>query len=326
MTGRQQRALIPDGLRAGVPCLFMAAILAVLPLIGVYPFFVMEALCFAIFACAFNLLIGFVGLLSFGHAMFLGTGGYLAAQAATSWAWPPELAILAGTTAAAALGVLVGAIAIRRQGVYFAMTTLALAQMIYFIYLEAPFTHGEDGIQGVPQGRLLGLLDLSNTLVLYYVVVALFLATFLFILRVVRSPFGEILTALRQNETRAVSLGYKVNRYKLLAFVLSAALSGFAGALKAIVAQNASLTDVHWTMSGEVVLMTIIGGMGTIYGPVIGAFVVEGMQEYLAGFGQWVVVIQGAIFILCVLVFRRGIVGELTRFSWPRRRRAADLK
>ncbi|HUZ66432.1 MAG TPA: branched-chain amino acid ABC transporter permease [Beijerinckiaceae bacterium] len=293
----------------------MAVALIILPLThAVYPFFVMEALCFAIFACAFNLLIGYVGLLSFGHAMFLGTGGYFGAEAATVWGFSPELSLCVGVVSAAVLGLVVGLLSIRRQGIYFAMITLALAQMVYFFYVQAAFTHGEDGIQGVPQGLFLGLFDLSNQTTLYYVTVALFLAAFLIILRIIHSPFGEVLKAVRENETRVISLGYKVDRYKLLAFVLSAALSGLAGALKAIVAQNASLTDVHWTMSGEVVLMTLIGGMGTVYGPVVGAFIIVAMQQYLAQFGQWVLVIQGVIFIFCVLAFRRGLVGELARW------------
>ena len=268
-------------------------LLAVAPFVGVYPVFLMKALCFALFACAFNLLIGFGGLLSFGHAMFLGTAGYVCAHAAKEWGWPPELAILAGTLAAAVLGIVAGALAIRRQGIYFAMITLALAQMIFFFYLQAPFTHGEDGIQAVPRGKLFGVLDLSNTLVMYYVVLVIFLAAFLLIYRIVHSPFGQVLKAIRENEPRAISLGYDAERYKLLAFVLSAALSGLAGATKAIVFQLASLTDVHWTMSGEVVLMTLLGGMGTIFGPVVGAFAIIGLESYLAGFGQWVTVITG---------------------------------
>jgi branched-chain amino acid transport system permease protein len=278
----------------------------------------MKALCFALFACAFNLLIGFGGLLSFGHAMFLGTAGYVAAHAAKVWGAPPEFAILAGTAAAALLGVVSGALAIRRQGIYFAMITLALAQMIFFFYLQAPFTHGEDGIQAVPRGRLFGLIDLSGTLVMYYFVLAIFLGGFLLIFRVIHSPFGNVLKAIRENEPRAISLGYDAERYKLLAFVLSATLSGLAGATKAIVFQLASLTDVHWTMSGEVVLMTLLGGMGTIFGPVVGAFAIIGLESYLAGFGQWVTVITGAIFVVCVLAFRRGIVGELGAW-WARR-------
>ena len=290
----------------------MALVLALLPPTGlVYPYFVMQALCFALFACAFNLLIGYVGLLSFGHAVFLGTGGYVCAHAARVWNMPPEIALFSGVAAATALGCLIGLLAIRRQGIYFAMITLALSQMMYFVYLQAPFTHGEDGIQGVPQGHFLGLIDLSKPMPLYYTVLAVFLLAFLLIYRTINSPFGEILKAIRENEPRAVSLGYKVDRYKLVAFALSAALAGLAGALKVIVAQNASLTDVHWTGSGEVVLMTLVGGLGTIFGPVAGAFVITAMQQYLAGLGQWVQVIQGVIFVACVLAFRRGLVGEI---------------
>jgi branched-chain amino acid transport system permease protein len=289
----------------------MAVALVIAPHVGIYPVFLMKALCFALFACAFNLLIGFGGLLSFGHAMFLGTAGYVSAHAAKEWGAPPELAILAGTAAAALLGLLAGALAIRRQGIYFAMITLALAQMIYFFCLQTPFTHGEDGIQAVPRGKLFGVLDLSNTLTMYYVVLTIFLGAFLLIYRVIHSPFGNVLKAIRENEPRAISLGYDAERYKLLAFVLSATLSGLAGATKAIVFQLASLTDVHWSMSGEVVLMTLLGGMGTIFGPVVGAFAIIGLENYLAGFGQWVTVITGGIFVVCVLAFRRGIVGEL---------------
>jgi branched-chain amino acid transport system permease protein len=292
------------------PFVVMTALLAAAPL-AVYPFFMMQALCFALFACAFNLLIGYVGLLSFGHAMFLGTGGYLSAHAARVWGLSPELSILCGVAGSTVLGAVTGALAIRRQGIYFAMITLALSQMIYFFCLEAPFTHGEDGIQGVPQGRLFGLLPLSNPWALYYAVLAIFLIGFFVIYRAVNSPFGEILKAIRENEPRAVSLGYRVDQYKLAAFVLSAALSGLAGGTKAIVAQNASLTDVHYSMSGEVVLMTLLGGMGTIYGPVVGALILVAMQNYLAQYGQWVTIIQGAIFIVCVLLFRRGVVGEI---------------
>ncbi len=290
----------------------MAALLIVLPLTGlVYPYFIMQALCFALFACAFNLLIGYVGLLSFGHAVFLGTAGYVSAHAARVWGLAPELAILLAVMAALGLGLAIGLLAIRRQGIYFAMTTLALSQMMYFVYLQAPFTHGEDGIQGVPQARLLGLIDLSKPLILYYSVLAIFLLAFLLIYRAINSPFGEILKAIRENEPRAISLGYKTDRYKLVAFVLSAGLAGLAGAVKVIVAQNASLTDVHWAMSGEVVLMTLVGGLGTIFGPVVGAFIITAMQQYLAGWGQWVQVAQGVIFVACVLAFRRGIVGEI---------------
>jgi branched-chain amino acid transport system permease protein len=289
----------------------MTALLLIVPFTGVYPFFVMQALCFALLACAFNLLIGYGGLLSFGHAMFLGTAGYVSAHALKVWGLSPELAILVGTAAAAGLGVITGLIAIRRQGIYFAMITLALSQLLYFIYLQTPFTHGEDGIQGIPQGRLFGLLNLSNPTVLYYVILAGFLIGFLLIFRTINSPFGEVLKAIRENEQRAISLGYKTDQYKLLAFILSGTLAGFAGSLKVFVAQNASLTDVHWSMSGEIVLMTLVGGLGTIFGPVVGAFVITAMQQYLAGYGQWVTVIQGVIFVACVLAFRRGIIGEI---------------
>ncbi len=289
----------------------MGAVLAAMPFLGVYPVFLMKALCFALFACAFNLLIGYGGLLSFGHAMFLGSAGYVCAHAAKVWGWPPEAAILAGTGAAAALGLVTGLLAIRRQGIYFAMITLALAQMIYFFALQAPFTHGEDGIQSVPRGRLFGLLDLSNTLTMYYFVLVVFIAAFALIYRIINSPFGQVLKAIRENEPRAISLGYDAERYKLLAFLLSATLAGLAGAIKAIVFQLASLTDVHWTMSGEVVLMTLLGGMGTVFGPVVGAFIITGLENYLSSFGEWVTVITGGIFVVCVLAFRRGIVGEL---------------
>jgi len=305
---------------AGLPTIVMAVVLAIAPWLGLYPVFLMKGLCFALFACAFNLLIGFGGLLSFGHAMFLGTAGYISAHAAKEWGFPPEGAILAGTAAAALLGVVTGALAIRRQGIYFAMITLGLAQMIFFFYLQAPFTYGEDGIQSVPRGHLFGLVDLGNTMTLYYVVLAIFLGGFLLIQRIVHSPFGQVLKGIRENEPRAISLGYEVARYKLIAFVLSASLAGLAGATKAIVFQLASLTDVHWTMSGEVVLMTLLGGMGTIFGPVIGAFVITSIENYLSNLGQWVSVITGGIFVVCVLAFRRGIVGELTAW-WQRRRR-----
>ncbi|HSV20845.1 MAG TPA: branched-chain amino acid ABC transporter permease [Casimicrobiaceae bacterium] len=305
--------------RALLVTAIMAALLALAPWLGLYPVFVMKALCFALFACAFNLLIGFGGLLSFGHAMFFGTAGYVCAHAAKVWGLTPELAILTGTAAAAGLGAITGALAIRRQGIYFAMITLALAQMMFFFYLQAPFTHGEDGIQAVPRGRLFGLLDLSEPLAMYYLVLAVFIAGFLLIQRIVHSPFGQVLKAIRENEPRALSLGYDADRYKLLAFLLSATLAGLAGATKSLVFQLASLTDVHWTMSGEVVLMTLLGGMGTIFGPVVGAFVIIGLENYLARFGEWVTVITGAIFVVCVLAFRRGIVGELAAW-WTRRR------
>ena len=296
----------------------MAGLLAVAPLANVYPVIVEKAMCFALFACAFNLLLGFGGLLSFGHAMFLGTAGYICAYVAKQWGFPPEAAILAGTAASAALGLVVGALAIRRQGIYFSMITLAIAQMMYFVYVQVPFTRGEDGIQGVPRGRLFGMIDLSHSLAMYYTVLVVFIAAFLLIYRIIHSPFGQVLKAIRENEPRAISLGYDADRYKLLAFVLSAALAGLAGALKAIVFQLASLTDVHWSMSGEVVLMTLLGGMGTIFGPVVGAFVIVALENYLAGFGEWVTVITGAIFVVCVLAFRRGVVGEAG--AWWRRR------
>jgi branched-chain amino acid transport system permease protein len=276
-----------------------------------YPLFLMQVLCFALFACAFNLLIGYVGLLSFGHALYFGWASYVSAHAAKVWGLTPELAILAGTAAAAVLGLLAGSLAIRRQGIYFAMITLALAQMMFFFALQMKFTGGEDGIQAVPRGRLFGLVNLADTMTMYVVVSAIFLAGFLFIHRVIHSPFGEVLKAIRENEARAISLGYKTDRYKLVAFVLSATLAGVAGATKAIVLQLASLTDVNWPMSGEVVLMTLVGGLGTIFGPVVGAFVILTMQYKLAPVGEWVLVIQGVIFVACVLLFRRGIVGEI---------------
>ncbi len=279
----------------------------------VYPIFLMKALCLALFACAFNLLLGYAGLLSFGHAAFLGWAAYVTGYGAKVWGLPPELAILAGTAAAALLGLVFGWIAIRRTGIYFAMITLALAQMTYFFALQTPFTGGEDGIQAIPRGHLLGLVDLGQMLNMYYFTLAVFVFGFLLIWRTVHSPFGQVLKAIRENEARAISLGYQVDHYKLVAFVLSAALSGLAGATKAIVFQFATLTDVHWHISGEVVLMTLLGGLGTIFGPVAGAFIVVSLQNYLAQFGGWVTVITGAIFVACVLLFRRGLVGELAR-------------
>ncbi len=299
-----------EGREFGIVFLFMLVLIGVAPFVA-YPFFVMEALCFALFACAFNLLIGYVGLLSFGHAMFLGLASYVCAHAAKVWGLDPELAILTGVGAAALLGLITGALSIRSQGIYFAMITVAFAQMIYFFCVEAPFTHGEDGVQAVPQGRAFGLIDLSRPMALYLFTAAVFLFGFLAIYRTVNSPFGEILKAIRENEPRAISLGYRVARYKLAAFVLSAALAGLAGATKAIVVQNASLSDVTFSMSGEVVLMTLVGGMGTLYGPVVGAVIVVSMQYYLAQYGEWVTVIQGVVFVACVLVFRRGVVGEI---------------
>ena len=294
----------------------MAAFFVLAPL-AVYPVFLMKAMCFALFACAFNLLIGFGGLLSFGHAMFLGTAGYVAAYTAKSWGFPPEFAILSGTAAAALLGLVTGLLAIRRQGIYFAMITLALAQMMFFFYLQTPFTGGEDGIQAVPRGTLFGVLNLSNVWAMYFTVFAIFMAGFVLIYRVIHSPFGQVLKAIRENEQRAISLGYDVNRYKLLAYLLSATLAGLAGATKALVFQLASLTDVHWTMSGEVVLMTLLGGLGTVFGPVVGALIIITMENYLSQIGAWVTVVQGAIFVVCVLTFRRGVVGELG--NWLRK-------
>ena len=299
---------------AGGSALVFLAILAALFVVApffVYPLFLMKVLCFALFACALNLLIGYVGLLSFGHAMFLGIAGYVSAHAAKVWGLPPELAILAATAAAALLGLVTGLLTIRRQGIYFAMTTLAFAQMIYFIALQAKFTGGEDGIQGVPRGKLFGFIDLQNQMTMYYVVMGIVFGALLVMYRIIHSPFGEILKAIRENEPRAISLGYKTERYKLMAFVLSATLAGLAGGTKAIVFQLASLTDVHWSMSGEAVLITLVGGLGTVFGPIIGAAVIIAMENYLAQFGQWVTIIQGLVFIVCVLAFRRGIVGEV---------------
>jgi len=277
----------------------------------VYPVFAMKILCLALFACAFNLLLGYTGLLSFGHAAFLGTAGYVTGHTVKALGFQPEIGILAGTAAAAALGYIVGSLAIRRSGIYFAMITLALAQMVYFMCLQIPLTGGEDGLQGVPRGKLFGAIDLMQPLPMYYFVFAIFLAGFWVVYRTIHSPFGQVLKAIRENEPRAISLGYDVERYKLTAFVLSAALSGLAGATKTLVFQLASLTDVHWHTSGEVVLMTLLGGMGTVFGPVVGAIVVVGLQNYGANIGEWVIVITGTIFVLCVLAFRRGIVGEI---------------
>jgi branched-chain amino acid transport system permease protein len=288
--------------------LLVAAIVA--PFL-VYPVFIMKFLCFAHFACAFNLLLGYTGLLSFGHAAFLGTAGYITGHTVKVLGFTPELGILAGTATAAALGFVFGGLAIRRAGIYFAMITLALAQMGYFLCVQFPFTGGEDGLQGVPRGKLFGLLDLSHTLTMYFFVLAVFSLGFWIIYRAIHSPFGQVLQAIRENEPRAISLGYDVSRYKLLAFVLSAALSGLAGSTKTLVFQLASLTDVHWHMSGEVVLMTLLGGLGTVFGPIVGAGIVVGLQNYAANLGEWVTVITGIIFVICVLAFRRGIVGEL---------------
>lgn len=303
-----------------VAWLAVLALLIAAPFLGMYPVFLMNALCFAIFACAFNLLLGYTGLLSFGHAAFMGSAAYATGWLVRSGGLSPELGVLAGTLIAGGLGLLVGLVAIRRQGIYFAMVTLAMAQMIYFICLQAPFTGGEDGLQGVPRGKLLGVLPLDNDLVMYFVVLAVFVAVFLGIMRIVHSHYGQVLKAIRENEPRAVSLGYDVDRYKLLAFVLSTALAGLAGSLKTLVLGFATLSDVHWSLSGEVVLMTLLGGMGTFAGPVIGAFTIVGLQNFLADrVGSWVTVIIGVIFVFCVIAFRRGIVGEL--LAWQQRRR-----
>lgn len=290
----------------------LAAALLVAPFL-LYPIFLMKVLCFALFASAFNLLLGYGGLLSFGHAAYFGMASYVSAHAAKVWGLPPELAILSGTAMAAVLGLVFGALAIRRQGIYFAMVTLAFAQMVYFFSLQAPFTGGEDGIQAVPRGTLFGLFNLSNPETLYFFVLAIFFFGILVIYRIIHSPFGQVLKAIRQNEPRAISLGYRVNQYKLAVFVLSAALSGLAGATKAIVFQLASLTDVYWAMSGEVVLMTLLGGMGTVFGPMVGAAIIVTMQNYLATLGDWVTIIQGLIFVVAVLLFREGVIGVLAK-------------
>ena len=300
--------------RIALGVMFLAFLL--LPAV-VYPVFLMKVMCFALFACAFNLLIGYGGLLSFGHAMFFGSAGYMTAHAAKVWGFTPELAILFGAGCACVLGVVAGALAIRRQGIYFAMITLALAQMVFFFCLQAKFTGGEDGSQAVPRGKLFGLIDLSNVWAMYALVFVIFFGCFLLIQRIVHSPFGQVLKAIRENESRAISLGYNVDRYKLVAFVLSGTLAGVAGGMKSLVFQLASLTDVHWTMSGEVVLMTLLGGLGTIFGPVIGAAIIITMQNYLAQLGAWVTVVQGVIFVICVLAFRRGVIGEIA--NWIKR-------
>jgi len=309
------------------------ALLVAAPFIGLYPVFVMTALCYAIFACAFNLLLGYTGLLSFGHAAYFATAAYATGWLVRSAGLPPELGVLAGVVIAAGVGLVVGLIAIRRQGIYFAMTTLALAQMVYFVFLQAPFTGGEDGLQGVPRGKLLGTIPLASQpqgklfgvlpvpddVVMYFVVLAIFVAVFLFVRRIVHSPYGQVLKAIRENEPRAISLGYDVDRYKLLAFVLSTALAGLGGSLKTLVLGFATLSDAHWSLSGEVVLMTLLGGMGTFAGPVLGAFTIIGLQNMLADrVGEWVTVIIGVIFVVCVVAFRRGFVGEL--LAWQQRR------
>ncbi len=295
------------------------AILLAAPFIGLYPVFMMKAMCYAIFACAFNLLLGYTGLLSFGHAAYLGSAAYATGWLIRSAGWSPEMGILAGMGVGAGLGLVVGLIAIRRQGIYFAMITLAMAQMIYFVCLQAPFTGGEDGLQGVPRGTLFGFIPLKSDVALYFVVLAIFVAVFLAIIRIVHSPYGQVLKAIRENEPRAISLGYDVDKYKLLAFVLSTAIAGLAGSLKTLVLGFATLSDAHWSLSGEVVLMTLLGGMGTFAGPVIGAFTIIGLQDYLADrVGSWVTVIIGATFVICVLAFRKGFIGEL--IAWQQRR------
>lgn len=314
MTGFAERISSTEPNEAVRQLLAVAALsvtLVIAPWVGLYPPFIMKALCYALLACAFNLLIGYAGLLSFGHAMFLGSAGYFTAHALKAWDVPPELAILIGVAGAFALSVGAGMIAIRRDGIYFAMITLAVSQMVYFFFLQAQFTNGEDGIHGVKSKPLFGIVDLNHGLSLYFVIVVSFLAGLIAIIRIINSPFGEVLKAIRDNEPRAISLGYKVDRYKLAAFVLSGTFAGFAGALKVLVMQSATLTDVHWSMSGEIVLMTLIGGLCTLYGPIVGAFAIVAIEQYLAGYGPWVTIIQGGIFVCCVLVFRKGIVGEV---------------
>lgn len=302
------------------------AIALAAPFIG-YPVFLMKLLCFGLFACAFNLLIGYTGLLSFGHAAFFGAAGYVTGHALGAMGLPTELGILLGVGAGAAIGLVMGLLAIRRQGIYFSMITLALAQMVYFAFLRMPFTHGEDGLQGVPRGKLLGFIDLSNDVTMYYVVLAIAIGGFALIVRTVHSPFGQVLKAIKENEPRAISLGYDVDRYKLMAFVLSAALAGLAGATKTLVLGFETLTDVHWSMSGLVILMTLVGGMGTLVGPILGAFIIIALEnklgdvgnflarttgiEWFTTLGESVGMVTGLIFIACVLLFRRGIVGEI---------------
>ncbi|QBQ96253.1 branched-chain amino acid ABC transporter permease [Paraburkholderia pallida] len=305
------------------------------PFIGAYPLFVMKVLCFALFAAAFNLLIGYTGLLSFGHAMFLASAGYTTGYAIQSLGFTPELGVLAGTAAATLLGAIVGMFAIRRQGIYFAMVTLALAQMVYFVFLQAPFTHGEDGLQGVPRGKLFGLVSLDSDLALYYVVLVVMVIAFLLIVRIVHSPFGQVLGAIKENEPRAISLGYDTDRFKLLAFVLSAGLAGLAGSLKVLVLGFETLGDAYWTMSGLVILMTLVGGMGTLFGPLLGAALIVALEDRLGDIGtalahltgvDWfrslgesATIVTGLIFIACVLAFRRGIVGEIVARVRPLR-------
>jgi branched-chain amino acid transport system permease protein len=331
-TTERPRRLSPEA----VVYLLLLAVGLALPLAGAYPVFVMVVLCFALFACSFNLLLGFTGLLSFGHAAFFGAAAYGSGHALRVWGWPTELGLLFGVACSALLGLIVGGLAIRRSGIYFAMITLALAQMVYFFFLQAPFTHGEDGLQGVPRGTLLGALSLDSDLTLYYVVLAVFAGSFLLIRRTVNSPFGQVLKAIRDNEPRAISLGYPAARFKLLAFVLSAALSGLAGAMKTLVLGFAALTDAHWSTSGLVILMVLVGGMGTLIGPIVGALIIIGLENkvgdigvalahwtgvaWFGGLGEAATIVTGLIFVVCVSAFRRGVVGEL--LAWWQRRHA----
>ncbi|WP_158747391.1 branched-chain amino acid ABC transporter permease [Acidisphaera sp. L21] len=294
----------------GIAFLLLLILVVVCPFV-LYPVFLMNVLCFALLACAFNLLIGYVGLMSFGHAAYFGMGAYVCAYAAKVWGLTPEVCVLLGGITGGLLGVVFGWLAIRRQGIYFAMITLALAQMNYFFCLQAPFTHGEDGIQQVPRGALFGIFSLANDRAMYVFIAVLFLFFFLLIHRIVHSPFGQVLKAIRENEPRATSLGYRTDDYKLIAFILSCFIAGIAGGAKALVFGIATLTDVNFETSGEIVLMTLVGGMGTIFGPGVGALVLKGMENYLAGIGSWVTVVQGCIFVVCVLAFRRGIIGEI---------------
>jgi branched-chain amino acid transport system permease protein len=319
--------------------LALLAVVAILPFVGAYPVFVMKVMCFALFACAFNLLIGFTGLLSFGHAAFLGGAAYATGHALKFWGVPTEIGLLIGLLSGAALGFVMGALAIRRSGIYFSMITLALAQMLFFFFLQAPFTGGEDGLQSVPRGRFLGLVDLSSDVSLYYVVLGIFVLSFLLIYRTVHSPFGQVLKAIRENEPRAMSLGYDTARFKLLAFVLSAAIAGLAGATKTLILGFATLTDAHWSMSGLVILMVLVGGMGTMLGPILGAFIIVTLEnkvgdigmfmgrvtgiDWFNGLGESVTVVTGLIFVVCVMAFRRGIVGEFNEW-WAHRRAAAS--
>ena len=319
--------------------LALLALVAILPAVGAYPVFVMKVMCFALFACAFNLLIGFTGLLSFGHAAFLGGAAYAAGHALKFWGVSTEVGLLVGLVSGAGLGFVMGALAIRRSGIYFSMITLALAQMLFFFFLQAPFTGGEDGLQSVPRGKFLGLVDLSSDLSLYYVVLGIFVLSFLLIYRTVHSPFGQVLKAIRENEPRAMSLGYDTARFKLLAFVLSAALAGLAGATKTLILGFATLTDAHWSMSGLVILMVLVGGMGTMLGPILGAFIIVALEnkvgdigmflgrltgiEWFNGLGESVTVVTGLIFVICVMSFRRGIVGEFNEW-WAHRRATAS--